>query len=225
MKYSEVVKTGICGYGSTAICYLLDDNRVFKEFAKPLPGTCADNYRHLINLHNKSFRFPVEFVFDDTNNFCGYIMGYANGLTLRSTFKSSDLNKMSINTISFENEIKNVSKKGIKFRDFHSDNIIYNNEFIVVDTDSFIKSDEDTDLLIYENVTYYKEVLYNLLTENLNKFKYSDCILDRSKEYMALKHITSGEMIYSVLNLLKNKYKDSSIKSINDIDESYKKRK
>lgn len=225
MKYSNITVKYPCGFGSTSICYLLDDGRVFKEFTNPLPNSDIKKYGHLINIHNKSFKFPIEFVTDNSNRFCGYIMGYASGLTLRSVFKKTNLDKLSIASISFENDIKNISEEFIEFRDFHSDNIIYDDKLVAVDTDNYIKSYEDYELLIYKNITYYKEVLYNLFTENLIKFKYSNYIIDKSKEYMSLKSVSSGEMIYNVLELLKDKYEDSSINSITDIDESYKKRK
>lgn len=216
MKYSDITVKYPIGNGSTAMCYLLDDGRVFKEFRPCLSVREMANFKMLLNIQNNSFRFPQELVYDD-KNFYGYVTGYASGKTIDESIKDANLEKLSIHTISFENDIKRLSEQGIKIRDLNGSNLMYDgNKLIGIDTDMYTKEDDPVDLLTQENVFYYKFLLNNVFCMNLNRLKNIDFILEKSTEYTALKNVTSGEMIYNILELLKKQY-GSEIKSISDI--------
>lgn len=179
--------------GTEGICYLLDDNNIFKHFRY---NHYNDNYMEgLVLLSSPQIAFPTKLVYSSDNILIGYIMPYMKG----NNFIEKNVNiKTFISSLnSIEKETKNLTKDHLlKMMDIHGGNIIISPE----DTIKLI----DVSLWEFDkgNDPYYvyrhniKELANAFLYEMLTSLHFGAFINDNLENYY-LQAVLSGKCLPS----------------------------
>lgn len=203
------------GIGSTAKCYLLKNNKVFKEFHHPYDLGVMKIYKELSKFKSDSILFPEELVYDDLN-FYGYVTGYAKGKMIGTGFSNIDLDLLSKQSIKLESDIKDISQEKLIMDDLYEGNIMYDGENIkVIDTDYYdIFDNLSKEEAYFKNLSYYKRTIYHLLSDNLEMCLTNNFILEKVDKYRTLK-LTGSELLNNILLELQKEY-GNDVKSIAD---------
>ena len=133
------------GMGSTAICFLMKDNRVFKlylitykKFLLFYYNDMKEKLSLLNEVSNESFIGPKEII-TVKNEIVGYIYDYKKGHTLK-TLSNKTTKDMLINPyLKLINNSDKISEFNIRYYDLHQRNILLSDEYYVIDLDKFYK--------------------------------------------------------------------------------------
>lgn len=142
-RYIDIHKVRTLGLGLEGICYLLDNGYVIKV----LYEKSNYNYLQFKDINNPSFVFPKYAGLVD-DKIKALFMEYADGLNLVQHSPT----EQKIVTIGKQlqvlvDNIKKISELGIVVKDFHCENVIYNNEgFRVIDTQSYTIEDKNSEI-------------------------------------------------------------------------------
>lgn len=224
MELKEIGKKKFLGKGACAKCYVLEDGNVFKNFNYPLNISDIDRFKCFLQYKNESFLFPFEFIYD-TKKFYGYITKKAQGIVLKKSFSSSNLENLSKNSIRLEKDIRYISEGKIVIHDLNSENVIYNEKkFVVIDPDEYgIRYSASKDDVEKINLDKYRKRITNLFLMNLPLNKDTKYIID-----IIAKHKYSNakvsDIILDIKNNMENYYKEK-IETIDDVREIIKKSK
>ena len=208
MDLEQFINKKYLSKGQTSVCYLLNDNTVLKIFNDSMNTNKIDKFKYFQKYSNSSFVFPFEFI-QHNDIFLGYISEFVAGKKLRDVFYDSNLTTMSEKSYKLERNIDFVSTGKIIIEDFSSDNVIYNNEFKVIDPDCYtIINDYGVDDIKKLNHKIYKDVILNLIVlpyiKKREKYKF---IIDRTNYYRD-KDIKVSELILNFKDDLEKYYKE-----------------
>ena len=166
--------------GQNGICYKVD-NQVFKKFKnKPM---FLFFLKSMSEIKSKSFVFPNEFIYlntHDKNGLQGYMMDYIEGPKLSKLEDIKNLKDFIIKLDLLEKEIKDLTQNyGLLIRDIHPENIIYDNEFHIIDNDNNVFNPADD---LYTNYRANMAELGNTMLPYMFRYNISD-IEEISKLY------------------------------------------
>ncbi len=180
MNEEDFINKKLLKKGTTSKCFLLQNGNVFKQFNTHLSISDVERFKYFLNFENESILFPFDFIYDD-KKFYGYVTKRAIGDTLSESFSSSNLEKLSTNSIKVEKNIELVSEGKIVMHDLHSDNVIYDGNLVqVIDPDEYGIRDGYTVEEIKEiNFKYYRILISNLFIRNMVLNKDTQYIIDK----------------------------------------------
>ena len=161
-KYIDIHKIKILGSGIEGTCYLLDIGLVMKVLFKEVN---LSNELQFKDINNSSFIFTKNIGLIDGKVKSLY-MDYAEGCNLKKHIPV----EQKITTIGEQlqvlvDDIKEISKLGILVRDFHSENVIYNNNFKIIDTNNYTIEDKNTESTNIREImtSIYGSFLYQII--------------------------------------------------------------
>ena len=168
MNLEDFISKKLLKKGTTAKCFLIQNGDVFKQFNTPLNISDVGRFKYFLDYQNENILFPFDFIYD-SKRFYGYVTKRAVGDTLRESFSSSDLKKLSNNSIAVEKNIEFVSQGKILMHDLHSDNVIYDGNLIqIIDPDEYgIRESYTSEAIKDINFKYYKTLISNLFIANI----------------------------------------------------------
>ena len=175
------------GKGCSGVCYLTEDNKVFKE----MKNDKLDFYhlKKFTNVKNDSIVFPNEIVYQyehNDNNIIGYTMDYIDGYLFREIEDNESINNIISASIKVEENIKKLSYQySIMMEEINPSNVIYSKDkkFKIIDTDFYTYFPSEEEQIIYKNNiyewgNYMMSMLggcYPFIDEDLNNL-YCDCV-------------------------------------------------
>ena len=212
------------GIGSTAICYKTSSDRVLKQFRKTYRAynlisrreDIDEHFDYLSSLTNDTYVGPDILVKNLEDKIIAYYMEYRNARTIKR-FKSNvrirDLidpyKKLVLDT-------KKVSDARFRMQDLHTENILFNGCFHVIDLD-YGRNDNyhsEEDLLKYNmcdmahtiidgmfGVSYFKDIYFNdldidRLYQQLTNddFMLFEEFINSLEEYLKIVNPTIGQL-------------------------------
>ena len=221
MNLDQFMNKKYLNKGQTGICYLLGNNTVLKIFNDSKKTSEIDKFKYFQKFNNNSFVFPFEFVqYDDI--FYGYISQFVVGKRLREVFNDSNLVTMSKKSYKLEKDIDFVSSGKIIVEDLSADNILYSDEFKVIDPDYYVVDNSyDVDYINKLNHEIYKGTILDLFVypylKNKENHKF---IIDRA-EYYNHKDIKASELILCFKEDMEKYYKEE-FETINEFNKKIK---
>lgn len=197
MNLEQFINKKYLSKGQTGVCYLLDNNTVLKIFNDSMDVSKIDKFKYLQKFNNDSFVFPFEFV-QYNNVFLGYLSEFVVGKKLRDVFYDSDLTTMSKKSYKLEKDIDFLSTGKIIIEDFSADNVIYNDEFKVIDPDCYtiVNSYEIADIKKLNHKIHRGTILNLFVLPYLKKREKHKFIIDKA-DYYRDKDIKVSELILS----------------------------
>ena len=150
--YPYVNKGLLIGYGRTAFCYRLPDNRVLKLYVETYSkqdyfNKYNDMLEHLDLLHiisNDSFIGPDEVLMRD-NKVVGYIYPYIDGTTIKTMRNKTRLSDLYCNFNKLIEDTVKVGNHQFMLIDVHNENILFDgSRYYVIDLDQGKLSVDDT---------------------------------------------------------------------------------
>ena len=164
------------GVGTTAICFLIKDNKVLKLYRNTyLKNVMFDYYNMedklslLSTVSNESFIGPEELLKKD-DEIIGYMYDYKKGRTLKSLTDNASKENI-INP--YKKLIKNsseISKFNIIFFDLHQRNVILSDEYYVIDLDKFYIDENGYDIERMNRIAINKTILSALFDLKFNEY-------------------------------------------------------
>lgn len=217
MNIEDFMNKKLLQKGTTSKCFILKSGNVFKKFNNPLKICDLERFKYFLDFQNENILFPFDFIYDN-EKFYGYVTKRAVGQTLRESFLSSNLEKLSTNSIKVEKNIDFVSQGKILMHDLHSENVIYDGNLVqIIDPDEYgirysYSSDEIKDI----NFKYYRTLISNLFITNIGLNKHTQYIIDRINL-----HKYSGNRASEIIIQIKDdmeKYIKGQIETVEDFN-------
>lgn len=164
------------GSGTSGICYLTNDGKVFKKINYEL--TSLSVIKYLCNVKNSSFVFPTHLIYLNKKSkleFIGYLMEYIKGISFTDIDKNTNIDLI-VNAIKeVENNIILFSKENnILINDLHDGNVLFtkDNKLKIIDIDLYEYSYfEDIYPIIKYNLREWNEFILYTLNCRLSCFK------------------------------------------------------
>ena len=224
MELKEIGNKKYLGKGACAKCYVLEDGTVFKKFNSPLRISDIDRFRYFLQYKNESFLFPFEFIYDN-KKFYGYINKKADGIILKKSFSSSNLENLSKNSINLERDINYISEGKIVIHDLNSENIMYDEKKLeVIDPDEYgIRYGATIDDIKNINLDKYRKRITNLFLVNLPSNKNTKYIIDLINKHK-YSDAKVSDIILDIKHNMESYYKEN-VESIDDVREIIKRSK
>lgn len=183
--------------GSSAECFKLSDNEIYKSYKVPKANSLQKEWiLYSEKLDYKYILFPRNVVVDSLSKpisqkiIYGYVSQYQKETLNESVLMSFILNEIK----KLEKEIKELSKTGIKIVDLYYNNMICNDSIYLIDTDNYINNGE-------YNVSVEKENFFNV---NFEVLKY---LVSLYKKESTLWHLNHQVLLNN--KLLKDLYKET----------------
>lgn len=141
-NYHSLLKRHIpIGVGTTAYCFLMPDNKVFKLFKKNYRENSIFRNNEIIErledinkIQNDTYIGPESIVMQDDK-----VIGYIYPLIEGKTFNKVNMNTKVIDILNNMDKLiedtKDISNKGFYLVDMHDRNLIYNGSYYVIDLD------------------------------------------------------------------------------------------
>ena len=215
MNIEDFISKKLLKQGTTAKCFLLQNGNVFKKFNAPLSISDVERFKYFLNFENENILFPFDFVCDN-KKFYGYVTRRAIGKTLRESFYSSNLEKLSTHSIKTEKNIDFVSQGKILMHDLHSDNVIYDGNLIqIIDPDEYgIRDIYTVDEIKDINFKYYRTLVSNLFITNIGINNKTQYIIDKITF-----HKYTGKTASEVIIKIKDEMEKYTKETINTVDD------
>ena len=215
MNIEDFMSKKLLKKGTTAKCFLLQNGNVFKQFNSPLNISDVERFKYFLNFENENVLFPFDFVCDN-KKFYGYVTKRAIGDTLTESFSSSNLEKLSTNSIKVEKNIDLVSQGKILMHDLHSDNVIYDGNLMqIIDPDEYgIRDIYTVEEIKDTNFKYYRTLISNLFINDLEINKNTQYIIDKINLYKYTGYRAS-EVIIKIKDDME-KYTKEQIETVED---------
>lgn len=219
IKYLHKLFIGakIIGRGQTAICFLLNNGKVFKlfhdidEVKNEIKEDIISNFEDINSISNDTFIGPDTLIFKN-GNLIGYTYDYLPGKTLKklkNTLLVSDI----LNNYDYLIEnTKDISDNKFILRDLHSRNILLGNHFHIIDLDRGEKTSEfDCKTSFKINTHAINEALvYALFNADKNKIiEFSDPLISD-----LFHNISDVNAFKELMNIFLEKYSDATSKSL-----------
>lgn len=217
MNIEDFMSKKLLKKGTTAKCFLLQNGNVFKQFNSPLNISDVERFKYFLNFENENILFPFDFVCDN-KRFCGYVTKRAIGDTLTESFSSSNLEKLSTNSIKVEKNIDLVSQGKILMHDLHSDNVIYDGNLMqIIDPDEYgIRDIYTVEEIKDTNFKYYRTLISNLFINDLEINKNTQYVIDKINLYKYTGYRAS-EVIIKIKDDME-KYTKETINTVDDFN-------
>ena len=217
MNKEDFISKKLLKEGTTAKCFLLQNGNVFKQFKSPLSISDLERFKYFFNFENENILFPFDFVYD-SKKFYGYVTKRALGQTLSESFSSSDLEKLSTNSIKVQKNIDLVSQGKILMHDLHSDNVIYDGNLVqIIDPDEYgIRDIYTVEEVKDTNFKYYRTLISNLFITNIGLSKDTQYIIDKINLYKYTGYRAS-EVIIKIKEEME-KYTKEQIETVDDFN-------
>lgn len=215
MNLEDFISKKLLKKGTTAKCFLLQNGNVFKQFNAPLNISDVGRFKYFLDYQNENILFPFDFIYD-SKRFYGYVTKRAVGDTLRESFSSSDLKKLSNNSIAVEKNIEFVSQGKILMHDLHSDNVIYDGNLIqIIDPDEYgIRESYTIEAIKDINFKYYKTLISNLFIANIGIKEKTQYIIDRINF-----HKYTGKTASEIIIKIKEEMEEYTKERIQTVDD------
>jgi len=215
MNLEDFISKKLLKEGTTAKCFLLQNGNVFKQFNNPLSISDVERFKYFLNFENESILFPFDFIYDN-KKFYGYVTKRAFGQTLRESFSSNNLERLSTHSIKTEKNIDFVSQGKILMHDLHSDNVIYDGNLIqIIDPDEYgIRDIYTVDEIKDINFKYYRTLISNLFITNIGINKNTQYIIDKINF-----HKYTGYRASEVIINIKYEMEKYTKETINTVDD------
>lgn len=215
MNIEDFISKKLLKQGTTAKCFLLQNGNVFKQFNAPLSISDVERFKYFLNFQNENILFPFDFICDN-KKFYGYVTKRAIGDTLTESFSSSNLEKLSTNSIKVEKNIDLVSQGKILMHDLHSDNVIYDGNLVqIIDPDEYgIRESYAVDEIKDINFKYYRTLISNLFITNIGINKNTQYIIDKINL-----HKYTGYRASEVIINIKEEMEKYTKETINTVDD------
>lgn len=217
MNIEDFMSKKLLKKGTTAKCFLLQNGNVFKQFNSPLNISDVERFKYFLNFENENILFPFDFVCDN-KKFYGYVTKRAIGDTLTESFSSSNLEKLSTNSIKVEKNIDLVSQGKILMHDLHSDNVIYDGNLMqIIDPDEYgIRDIYTVEEIKDTNFKYYRTLISNLFINDLEINKNTQYVIDKINLYKYTGYRAS-EVIIKIKDDME-KYTKETINTVDDFN-------
>ena len=217
MNTEDFISKKLLKKGTTAKCFLLQNGNVFKQFNSPLNISDVERFKYFLNFENENILFPFDFVCDN-KRFYGYVTKRAIGDTLTESFSSSNLEKLSTNSIKVEKNIDLVSQGKILMHDLHSDNVIYDGNLMqIIDPDEYgIRDIYTVEEIKDTNFKYYRTLISNLFINDLEINKNTQYVIDKINLYKYTGYRAS-EVIIKIKDDME-KYTKETINTVDDFN-------
>ncbi len=215
MNLEDFISKKLLKEGTTAKCFLLQNGNVFKQFNNPLSISDVERFKYFLNFENESILFPFDFIYDN-KKFYGYVTKRAFGQTLRESFSSNNLERLSTHSIKTEKNIDFVSQGKILMHDLHSDNVIYDGNLVqIIDPDEYgIRDIYAVDEIKDINFKYYRTLISNLFITNIGINKNTQYIIDKINF-----HKYTGYRASEVIINIKEEMEKYAKETINTVDD------
>ena len=199
------------GIGTTAICFLTNNNKIIKLFIntsgkREMFDYFSDMEKHLEGLNsisNDTFIGPEDILLDTDNNCIGYIFDYVKGKTLAHMKFNTDLRVLLNNYDRLVENTKEISDREYSIMDLHDKNIIINDNIKIIDIDRYIYRYSNYRDLFKVNINNInKTILYSLFGVRDDQIMY---FYDNKLEQLYNKAIYSDykyfqELIYTLID-------------------------
>ena len=218
-EIEEIRFSKIIGIGNEGYCYLpANDNLIVKLF--------FDNYKEKVKhiyfseLNCSQIAFPIDVLYNSSENIIGYTMNYLSGVKFVNGFKDdlllSDLKKAYLN---IRNIILNL--KNVYMDDNCLENMLYdyiNNKIKIIDTSRWYEN-KDGQL---ESINELNWQMMTALIRNIDfkryKLNHEKGLLDIYLTYQYSEHLLSVFMDFlSELELVVSEYKGKKVERIKDL--------
>lgn len=155
------------GEGTNSICYLLNNDKVLKIYHNNLSDynvVYEENLIPLLNIESETFAFPEKIFTNDDGIVTGYIYPYIKGETLTYSDKSpyiiDFINKLDL----VYEDILSISNKGIFTCEMGPKNIIFNDKFNIIDTDTyFIIKSIPKEVCLSHNIAIFNQSILDYI--------------------------------------------------------------
>ena len=210
-------------YGSNSNIYFYNDV-LLKIYNYKINISELKILENMQKLHLKNVSIPKKIIFID-EMFYGYSMDFKKGNVLNNINPNIEYNKLISNLNDIEQTIKVFSNKKIEMIDLNCFNILYdelNNEYNIVDIDSYIKNRLlSIDKIFEDNIYYFSKILLDSIMSSNKQFitdiyRKLDQILKSNKKSHLL---NTFKLIKDVLE----NYSNREIKTVNDFRKVLKK--
>jgi len=212
LKYSRSI-----GNGKEGTCYLPeDDNKIVKIFHDWNKSTKL----YFDNLSNSQIAFPIDTLYDYSDNLIGYTMYYLGGIKFKNGFKDElDIQELKCCYLKIKDIIK--SYKNIYMFDNCLDNMLYDyklKRINIIDTSRWYEKENG----YLENINEFNWQMMNVLLKTINykqyKLNHDNRLFELYIAYQYLEQIPSLFIEFlSELELKVSEYKGIKVKTIKDL--------
>lgn len=158
------------GEGSNATCYLLDSNKVLKIYHENLSEynkVHSVNFEPLLNIKNNTFIFPEKLFVNKEGEVLGYISPFIEGDTLLDNPNDIKIYDFINNLDNVYEDISKISKEGVFTCEMGPKNIIFNNKFYIIDTDTyFVIKALSYDVCLSHNISIFNASILDYIVRN-----------------------------------------------------------
>lgn len=132
------------GEGGFGECYIVDQNTLYKKFYKLSSGKYpfeADRFNDFVGIKNKNFVFPNEI---ETNGeyTIGYTMDYIHAKDLKVLNYNYSISDFIMALDDLKESLYELAYLGIVIADVNDKNILFDDQFHIIDTDLYIMDNE-----------------------------------------------------------------------------------
>lgn len=167
----------IIGVGTTAVCFLMSDNRVLKVYRNTYLKrqlfelkNMKEHLKLLNKITNDSYIGPDEVLLKN-NEVIAYIYPYINSKTLSKISNGVTIYDLCENFDKLIDDTEKVSNYSFRLGDLHSKNILFNLYYHLIDLDKgYIEKDKDKSEINRENIRdITKTIIYSLFNIKYNE--------------------------------------------------------
>lgn len=170
------------GCGTYGQCYFLNDDTLLKLFYEEVQQSSwlykVTDIAPLAGHSNETYVFPEKLAFCD-EQFIGYTMQYIKGKTNLQRISNYNLDSFANAIKKVEYDTISLANKGIASVDVNQTNILFNNSFNIIDTDSYYfqltnkLSDSDSikhlkKLIYKDNIKSFYEICFEMINRDKN---------------------------------------------------------
>lgn len=139
-----ILKSKYIGAGFTAKCFLLKDGRLLKLYHKDSYNKYMIFRRHnnmidflceLSKIKNDTFIGPNGILINEQEEVIGYFMDYKRASTLKKIDKHVNIHDIISALPKLEEDTLKISESKYRIFDMHLRNILFNNQFYIIDLD------------------------------------------------------------------------------------------
>ena len=217
--YPFVRKGLLIGYGKTAFCYKLPDNRVLKLYVETLgKKDFFDKYKDMVehlellnSVSNESYIGPEE-VLMKGDQVVGYIYPFVDGYTIKTIKNNTRLSHLYRNFNKLIEDTIDVGNKKFELIDVHNENILFDGDnYYVIDLDQGRITKNEINPVknaINKNVREVRETIINTMFKGDNNYilTFSDYYLDDLYKSIDWK---DDRQVYDFFKALKDKCKSA----------------
>lgn len=196
--FPYLYKSIYIGKGSTALCFLMKNGKAIKLFKNNYEkeklfnffGDVVDHFLKISEIKNDTYIVPEE-VLILNGNCVAYIYEYVNSKIIKKLPYNTNINLLMDKYDKLEEDTFEISEKRLELYDTHDKNVLFKNEYKIIDLDQCDYDYKDNDIFKYNmlkinntiirglfGVPPYKEIVfYNInLNELYRKTIHSDYI-------------------------------------------------